>query len=146
MCVCVTLKNNEVVSIGLNKRKFNKLVAKYKYPTYREYTLHAELDALIKSFNKQKLFDTMIVYRGATGLLDSKPCVYCSQWITELNVDVIYSEDNNIMKVHSKKLCGHYSYKELFTNKSGYFKLTLVKNGTTRYPENGSCYDTIYTQ
>lgn len=126
MCTCITLRKNEVIAIGMNKRKFNKLVAKYRYPTYRQYTLHAELDALIKSFNKQKYFDTMMIYRGLRGNLNSKPCIYCTQWIRKLNVNVVYTIDDQIITTYSKKLIGYASYKEIMLNHTERFKELLV--------------------
>lgn len=86
---------NQILSIGVNKRKTHPAMARYQENVNRIY-LHAEVDALIKFMNRYSvdlLPDCSLYVLRTTKsgrVADSKPCSGCMRMIDALQVGNTY--------------------------------------------------------
>jgi len=76
-CVALAFNGNKLLSIGINKLKTHPFTKKYH--DQHRMSIHAEADMvmdLIKT-NKIKKVTDVVVFRGTTNILSSRPCSIC---------------------------------------------------------------------
>lgn len=108
---------NQILSVGLNRRKTHPVMAKYQKNEKRIF-LHAEVDALIRFVNRygMELLPDCSLYvlrTTKTGrVADSKPCSGCMSMIQAFRVGNVYwtskKEETSNEKVSScqNHVCG----------------------------------------
>jgi deoxycytidylate deaminase len=95
---CVIFRGNKVISVGFNKMKSHPEFATED----RFYSLHAEMDAIIKA--KQDLSGCiMYVYREYKdgGVALAKPCILCMPSIIESGIKKVFFTDPSSKKDYS---------------------------------------------
>lgn len=107
-CVCFMLYRQRIISIGLNSSKTHPMIKKLGYQIdRRKYPMHAELSAWMDAEKNNKKYDTMLIYRGYDANLPSCPCIYCSSWIKNLSIKIVYKTEIGVSITHSSMLIGH---------------------------------------
>jgi deoxycytidylate deaminase len=96
---CVIFNKNKIVSKGHNyKQKSTRSITK-KFLKW-EFSLHAEVDAIIKSRTELKGMSLLVVrINNNKKLMYAKPCKHCQEYIQFVGVKKIYysSKDGGII-------------------------------------------------
>jgi hypothetical protein len=96
--VSIILRNNDLVSLGINRRKTHPLAMRYGY---RNQELHSELDALIKIPKIHRNNLVLLNFRFDTQgeLKMSKPCSLCMPWCVATFDEIYYSVPDGLVQM-----------------------------------------------
>lgn len=86
------IKNGKIYTFGYNRYIKTDIVN----DEYIKYTIHAEIDALCKVYNKlSKGMDILIIRLGNTKLKNSRPCNSCIDKLIQRGIRRVYYSDKN---------------------------------------------------
>lgn len=92
--ICALLfRGKTLIRVGINRKKTHPIARRVVKDGFEEFTLHAEMDALIASEPGDTLYVLRVLKDGTT-LANAKPCKWCRKVIKDKGIDKVFYTDS----------------------------------------------------